>query len=242
MSVDVARSRRRAKEAGRVAKERREKIALGFGILILAGLLAFEGPKMLNALQGSSPAPASTPAQTTAHASRPAAATPKPVSLEALRNYKPKDPFVPQVGAVSESASATSVSTAKAPAVRKKHFVAKDPFVQQIQAAAPAAVFAPGVTSSHSTAAAGGVGSIIVILASVSQQQGRLAAEKAAVGARAKGIPHVDVVLSSNYPTLRRGFFAVYSGPYPTLDRALAMLQTVRSLGYVGAYTRRLAK
>jgi hypothetical protein len=243
MAVDAARSRRRAKEAGRAAKARREKITLGAGILILALLLALEGPKTLNALKGSSPAPASTATQTTAHRSQTAVAAPTTVSLKSLKNYSVKDPFVQQVGgSTSGTGTPSTVSSVKAPAVRTEHFVPKDPFAQQIQAAAPATVFVQSVASHGASAAAAGAGSTIVILASVSLQQGRLAAEKAAAGARTQGIPNVNVALSSNYPTLRRGYFAVYSGPYPTLDRALAMLETVRSLGYVNAYTRRLAR
>lgn len=249
MAVDAARRRARAKAAGQAAKERREKILLGVGILILAGLLALEGPKTLKRLNGSSPAPA--PVQTLPAASGPTAkvAAPHTVSLNSLSRYKAKDPFVPQVGATSEPPS--TVKAVTPPKVRKKQFVQKDPFVQQIETVPPVFVAqsAPATSSGaigstaggQTSAGATGSGSIIVIVASVARQRGRAAAERAATTAFAQGVPDVHVALSSNYPTLRRGFFAVYTGPYPTLDKALAVLEAVRARGYVGAYTRRLA-
>jgi hypothetical protein len=119
--------------------------------------------------------------------------------------------------------------------VRSSHFVVKDPFVQQISAGAAAG---PG-TSAKSSAITGG--GYIVMLASVYVGRGHHAADREAAKARAHGVPNVGIVLSDQYPTLRTGFYAVYSGPYPTLGKALTMLEAIRGHGYVSAYTRRLA-
>jgi hypothetical protein len=121
------------------------------------------------------------------------------------------------------------------PHVRTSGFVLKDPFVQQITASASGL----STGSGSSTAARG---NLIVIVASVALERGKKDADAAAAKARAAGVPNVHVVASSSYPTLRNGFYAVYSGPYGTLDEALKMLERIRGRGYVSAYTRRLAR
>ena len=78
------------------------------------------------------------------------------------------------------------------------------------------------------------------MVASVPFAAGGSDAKHEAAVARAHGVPSVKVVNSSSYPTLREGYYAVYSGPYSTLSKALAALAHIRGLGYVSAYTRRL--
>src|SRR5204862_6214766 len=99
MATDAVRYRRGAREASaRAQKERREKIALVVGCTLLLAIGAFEGPKTLKRLHGSSassaPAPAIAPGSP---ATAVPAAPPKPVSLKPLARFAAKDPFVPQV-------------------------------------------------------------------------------------------------------------------------------------------------
>jgi len=239
MSTDALRHHGRVRPAAAAAKARREKIALVVGAVILAGLLAFEGPKTLKSLQHSSTATSeATPTVTTPAA--PAAPPHHPVSLRALRGYSAKDPFVPQLASAS-SGSGPAAQAAVPPRVRTSDFVEKDPFVPQ-QAAVTVSSPSSGGGSSKTTRAASAGGGYIVMLASVYLGRGRGAAEHAAAAARAHRVPDVHIVLSSEYPTLRTGFYAVYSGPYSTLDKALGMLQEIRGRGYVSAYTRRLSR
>jgi hypothetical protein len=244
MAVDAVRYRSRGKhDRDRAAKEKREKIILGVCGIVLLALLAFEGPKTLKKLHGNPTAapPAVAPASSGAAGSTGTTAPQAAHSLSRIAKLGAKDPFVQQLG--GSTASAGGPVEAVPPAVRTSHFVAKDPFVQQLTLAAPA----PSVTSptnasptSPSTGAAAD-GDYIVMLASVPLSDGRAAAEHAAAAARNGGVKNVSIVNSSSYPTLRTGFYAVYSGPYPTLGALLPALQKVRGQGYPSAYTRRLA-
>src|SRR5262249_51483728 len=99
-----------------------------------------------------------------------------------------------------------------------------------------------GNTGDKSTPpAAGAAGKYIVVLASIPVASGHGAASQAAGAARSHGVGSVKIVDSSKYPTLRTGFFAVYSGPYPTLKELQPALETIRGQGYPSAYTRQLA-
>jgi len=247
MATDAIRYRRQNREqSARAAKARREKIILIVGFALLLGIVAFEGPKTLKRLQGSSAS--SAPAQA---AATPATATPavpaKPVNLKSLARFAARDPFVPQV--VTGTSAGPTVTPATAPAVRASHFVEKDPFVQQLSiapTATPATAPAAGKGAEGGPKAQpvqpvlSGSGAYIVIVASVPVGQGRLEALRQAGAARARGIPGVKIVVSSDYPTLREGYFAVYSGPYKTLAAARQAAASIRGQGYFSAYTRRL--
>jgi len=239
MATDALRHRASRQNAAIAAKKRRERVLLVGCLVLLVGLVALEGPKTLHKLHSSSPAPAPAPATTTPQGSGATTTSPtsRPVDLRALRNYTTKDPFVAQI-ATTGAAPTPALARNAPPRVRTSHFVAKDPFVQQVSVSAPAS--SPTVSPKAPAATTGG--NLVVIVASVPLGQGRSAANKAASTARSHGVPNVHVVLSSSYPTLRRGFYAVYSGPYPTLARALKMLDAIRGRGYVSAYTRRLGR
>jgi hypothetical protein len=239
MATDAVRYRRQGRaNAARTQKERREKIALGVGCALLLGIGAFEGPKTLKRLHsssaGSTPAPAIAPSSSIAVPVAP----PKPVSLKPLARFASKDPFVEQIA--SGTAAAPAVLSNDPPAIRSSHWVQKDPFVQQLSIDSAGPV--PGGSSSSGSKGApvAGSGDYIVVVASVPLGAGGSDAKHEAAVARGHGVPSVKVVNSSNYPTLREGYFAVYSGPYPTLAKALAALSHIRGLGYVSAYTRRL--
>lgn len=241
MATDAVRYRRQGRaDAARAQKARREKIALGVGCAVLLGIGAFEGPKTLKRLHGSSASSASAPAIAPGSpATAVPVAPPKPVSLKPLARFAAKDPFVQQIA--SGSGTVTPVLANNPPAVRTSHWVQKDPFVQQLSVDTPGPAVGGSSSSSGSKGApVAGAGAYIVVVASVPFGAGGSDAKHEAAVARAHGVPSVKVVNSSNYPTLREGYYAVYSGPYPTLTKALAALAHIRGLGYVSAYTRRL--
>ena len=250
MAVDVVKVRSRDKRAlAKAEKAKREKIALAVCGVILLALVAFEGPKTLKKLHHSSTA--STAAAPAAPAGAGAtsvgtgsAAAPSAPTLSRIKKLAAKDPFVAQLGA-STGAPAQTSSVAP-PFVRASHFVAKDPFVQQLTLEQPATStvtpVAPAAKGSQQQDAGAGNGHYIIVLASVPLADGKPSADEAAAAARKAGVADVRIVNSSSYPTLRTGFFAVYSGPYPTLGALLPALQKARGQGYPSAYTRRLAR
>jgi hypothetical protein len=237
MATDAVRHRGLSrKEAALAAKAVRQKVILAVFAIILLVLLAIQGPKTLNKLRGTTPQSAAVPTVATRATSAPSA-EPAAKSLKAVAHFPEKDPFVPQLGTQTGSAPAAPATPAPPPAVRTSQFVAKDPFVQQLNAAAAPAV----ATGSPQTAQSSEHAPYIVLIASVPIAEGRGAALQAAAAARLRGVPSVRVVDSSEYPTLRSGFYAVYSGPHATLSLALSALELVRGHGYPSAYTRRLA-
>jgi hypothetical protein len=80
-----------------------------------------------------------------------------------------------------------------------------------------------------------------VILASVAQSQGRSEADAIAQRARAAGLPEVGVLFSSDFSSLRPGWWAVYSGVYDSDAEARAAVPRARSSGFPSAYPRRVA-
>jgi hypothetical protein len=253
MSVEVAgyRSRKRNDAAKRAAKAKKERILLAVCGVVFVGLLAFQGPKMLKKLHGSSAPASSTAASPTSvapGAGTPGAGVTAKADLQATKHFATKDPFLAQLAA--GSAAAPVLPSATPPHVLVTHFVKKDPFTQQLSFADPA-VSSP--TPAPTPTAPGGKpdgtagdkaasgGNYIVMVASIPISEGRGAARAAAATARSSGVPSVKFVESSRYPTLRTGFYAVYSGPYPTLGDLLPALEQVRGDGYASAYTRRLA-
>jgi hypothetical protein len=254
MSVEVVgyRSRKRNDEAKRAAKAKKEKILLAVCGVVFVAVLALQGPKMLKKLHGSSAAAPSTVAPSTptvpGAGAAAAGSTAKARDLKATKRFAAKDPFHAQLA--TGAAAAPMVSAATAPHVRVAGFVKKDPFIQQVSfadAAAPVPT-PPAATPARKPdrgKAAGGKtasgGNYIVMVASIPISEGRGGAHAAAAAARSHGVPSVKIVESSHYPTLRTGFYAVYSGPYPTLGELLPALEQVRGDGYTSAYTRRLA-
>jgi hypothetical protein len=246
MAADVVSYRSRKNRGGTdpAAKAKREKIVLAVLGVVLLGLLAFEGPKMLKRSHGSSSSSATSAASATGSTSvgsATAAPAQQPVDLKALNRYPSKDPFIAQLGA--SAATVSGPVSAAGPPVRAKHFVAKDPFVAQLTLSNPAPAGSPGSTppATDETGTSGGNGDYIVILASIPLSYGHAAASTAAAAARKAGVAKVRIVDSSGYPTLRTGFYAVYSGPYATLDELQPVLEQIRGQGYASAYTRRLA-
>ncbi len=56
--------------------------------------------------------------------------------------------------------------------------------------------------------------------------------------ATAAGVPMVGVLDSSQFSTLNPGYWAVFSGPYTTLNQAVTAAATIQGQGYPEAYAR----
>jgi hypothetical protein len=76
-----------------------------------------------------------------------------------------------------------------------------------------------------------------IVLRSVPKSQGRATAEAEARRAISQGLPQVGVLDSSDYSSMRSGYWVVFSGIYDTKAQALGGLQTARSK-YPLAYVR----
>jgi hypothetical protein len=110
----------------------------------------------------------------------------------------------------------------------------------------------PSITNTTSTATttvpAAGIGTWpagrsgwTVILASVAEAQGRSEADAVAQRATAAGLPQVGVLLSTDYSTLRPGFWVTYTGVYGAESEARSALPTAQAAGFASAYPRRIA-
>jgi stage II sporulation protein D len=79
-----------------------------------------------------------------------------------------------------------------------------------------------------------------VVLDSVPAPAGLRAARSAAARARRAGLPAVGILVSSEFASLRPGFYVVFSGVYRTAAQADAAARLARSR-YPAAYPRRIA-
>jgi hypothetical protein len=79
-----------------------------------------------------------------------------------------------------------------------------------------------------------------VVVASVPTTNGREAALRLARAAIAAGLPRVGVLDSSEFASLRPGYFVVFSGSYETEEGALAAVESAQSRGYPRAYEREI--
>lgn len=80
-----------------------------------------------------------------------------------------------------------------------------------------------------------------VVLDSVAQGKGQDAAVAKARKAKAAGLPQVGILLSSNYSTLKPGFWVVFSGVYDSLPQAASAVSQAAAAGFTGAYPRNIA-
>ena len=79
-----------------------------------------------------------------------------------------------------------------------------------------------------------------VVLASVPEAAGRSTADAAAQQATAAGLSSVGVLRSSDFSSLRPGFWVTYAGVYGTLSTAQAALPQAQGAGFPSAYTRQV--
>jgi len=79
-----------------------------------------------------------------------------------------------------------------------------------------------------------------VVLASVPEADGRSAADATAQRATTAGLSSVGVLRSSDFSSLRPGFWVTYAGVYGTLSTAQAALPQAQGAGFPSAYTRQV--
>jgi hypothetical protein len=247
-SVSVSRRRKTAFADATAAKQRRQKIIIIVGCVLLALILAYEVPHTLKLVNKSSatPAASSTSSSVVSAPTTAAAAATGSKALRKLRKHFPVDPFssgqvaggVPAYGAVAgpkglhdpfvstgSSSSSSAVSTSSTPATTSTPVVHILP--KQIVIGAPGA----GRIASHGW---------IMILASVPTGQGRSKATQVAKQARNHGLTFVSILNSSKSRPLRGGYWVVYTGPYPTLGSVNTAAKHVHSSGFGDAYVREL--
>jgi hypothetical protein len=92
-------------------------------------------------------------------------------------------------------------------------------------------------TSSNVTWPAGKDG-YSIFLKSVPTSEGRAKADQAAQKARNNGLSQVGVLNSSDYSSLRPGYYVTFTGIYDTQQQANAALPNARARGFPTAYTR----
>lgn len=99
----------------------------------------------------------------------------------------------------------------------------------------PAPPAAPGLVAWPSAGTA-----FTDVLASIPLVSGRAAALARAREAKAAGLPKAGVLVSAQYPSLRAGFYVVFSGVYRTPGAALAALGAAHAHGFADAYVARV--
>jgi eukaryotic-like serine/threonine-protein kinase len=77
-----------------------------------------------------------------------------------------------------------------------------------------------------------------VVVGSVPVTRGREAALRQARAAIRAGLPGVGVLDSSQFASLRPGYYVIFSGFYRTVDGAQAAVETAQKNGYRRAYER----
>jgi hypothetical protein len=80
-----------------------------------------------------------------------------------------------------------------------------------------------------------------VFLKSVPTSEGRADADAAAQRARNNGLTQVGVLNSSDYSSLRPGYWVTFTGIYETQQQAETAVPNARSRGFPLAYSRRVA-
>jgi hypothetical protein len=78
------------------------------------------------------------------------------------------------------------------------------------------------------------------VLESVRVSAGRARADARARAAGAAGLPQVGVLDSSQFSSLRNGYFVVFSGVYSTAAQAAAALASTHARGFPDAYEARI--
>lgn len=99
---------------------------------------------------------------------------------------------------------------------------------------------APTTTTGTLTTWPAGKDGYTIVLRSVPKSEGRAAAEDEARRAMNQGLPQVGVLDSSDYSSMRAGYWVVFSGIYDTNAQARNGLQNARSK-YPLAYVRQVA-
>lgn len=228
-------SRARKASAAADKQRRQRKIAIGGGV-VLALLLAVQGPKTLKLIRGSSAAaPVVQPSAPTSGSvpapapGAPAAPAAQVTSLKQLGNF--------------------DASPAAGPGhlVAFNRFAPRDPFVRGSEYRTPGLEVArvrptrPVRPNRRGPWPARG-DAYTVVLASVSVRDGRAAAELRVREMRARGLRRVGILVSSDFRSLRPGYFVVYSGVYESRRAAQRALLRARAKAGRTAYSLRVAR
>ena len=246
-TVSISQRRKTAFADAAATKQRRQKIIIIAGCVLLVLILAYEVPHTLKLMNHSSAAPAAPVAATSVNsAAAPAvAAATGGKALRKLRRHAAVDPFssrqiaggVPSYGAVASPKGlhdpfvSTGSSAGSLASTPSSSTVVSTPAVhilpKEIVIGQPGA----GRVSSHGW---------IMILASVPTAQGRAKATLVAKQARNHGLTFVSILNSSKSRPLRGGYWVVYTGPYPTLASVNTAAKHVHASGFGDAYLREL--
>ncbi len=231
--------KRRARAAA--AKERRQKIIAFGGLGVLAILLVIQGPKLLDAVGGSSDGSTAAPPVAPIGSVPQGKAGPRrtlkfasvgsdPFGARYLANNDPKaeavsgpdgakDPFARGRSGGESSSSATS--PVREPALQ--------PLPKRIVIGTPR----PGVVAKRGW---------IVVLASIQTRVGRDYANRFAARVRRDGLGSISVLNSSTRKPLRAGYYVVYTGPFATLSEVQRSAAHVHAFGYRTAYVREILR
>ena len=104
----------------------------------------------------------------------------------------------------------------------------------------------PGTTGTTTNPAAGRASwpaaksGYTIVVASIPTRRGRSAADTRANAAASAGLAQVGVLNSSDYASLRPGYWVVFTGIHDTLAQAQSRLSAVRAAGYPLAYPREI--
>ena len=243
----VSRRRRSASRAqDAAAKQKRQKIALIVGAVLLVLLLVWRLPGTLKLLKGSSsPRPVAAPLTgTTPSPAAVASSAATHRALAKLLRNAPRDPMAQ----ATTSPLGNTLGTVPVPAGMH------DPFVLAGGHASAPPVTTPTTTKTTSASAGlpkqivigkPGKGRVaehgfIVILASIPTAQGQKTATAVAANARRHGVGSVSILNSSNQRPLRGGYWVVYTGPYASAAAGTKASGMVHAHGFSGAYIRQL--
>jgi len=237
--------RKNTRAAAFAAKQKRQKVIVGVGLVLLVLILAYEVPhtmKMIGGSSSSSTAATTTPATQTP--ATPAAPTHSATAWQTLGKLSAHDPFVGSIAGSKQGFSNVAVPP-------KLH----DPFGGTASASTASSGTSSGPTMDASassptlpkTIVVGSPGAgrsahtgWIVILASIPSGQGRTAANAFAKKAGGRGVGAVSILDSSKAKPLRSGYWVVYTGPFPTLAAVTKTASHVHAVGYGTAYVRQL--
>jgi hypothetical protein len=205
---------------------------------VLAILMFIQGPKLLDALNGSD-------AEPVAVAATPVVPEPQNGNPRALRLLKATgaDPFAsrsladndPRAGSVSgpggthdpfaNDASATTAPPAPPPT--------EDPVAAPLPGEIVVGTPTPGAVAKRGW---------IVVIASIQNRLGRSYAERFASRVERGGLGEVAVLDSSTRKPLRSGYYVVYTGPFATLSAVQLSAAHVHAFGYRTAYVREILR
>ena len=225
------------------AKERRQKVIAFGGLAVLAILLVIQGPKLLDALGGSSdpvaapspPAPASpeTELEDTGDELRALQGSRDPFATRGLGDNDPQAGAVAGPAGIDDPFAPGALASAPAPEATQTPEPEREP-------EAPASLPNRIVLGTPKTGAEAKRG-WIVVLASIQTRLGRNYAERFASRVQARGL-EVDVLDSSTNKPLRSGYYVVYTGPFASLEAVQLSASHVHAFGYRTAYIREILR